>query len=76
MIAFEYPLTFCDIQQLVFVQLSSFIAIEIVAVSMSSCRVGVARCDFLISYSADGKSPFAILFVGYKVFTYLHILVF
>ena len=45
------------VEQLVFVEYSSFLNIEIIAVSMALCGIILIRRYLFISYCTDGKSP-------------------
>ena len=68
----EPAFAFWVIEQLILIEGAPFLNIEIVAVSMTSCRVGVAWRNLLMANGADGEPPEGIAFIGQKVFTDLH----
>ena len=53
----EDPFTLRVIEQLVFVEYSSFLEIEIISVSMSLRGIVLTRGYLFIPYSTDGESP-------------------
>ena len=72
MITLEPPLAIGVIEQLVFIEPSSFFYIEIIAVRVSFCGIGIIGRYFFISYGANSESPEGIPFISQHIFTDLH----
>ncbi len=68
----EYALALWVVEQLVFVERTALLHIEVVAVGMAFGGIVLARGYLLVAHGADGESPERIALVSQEVFTLLH----
>ena len=60
------------IEQLILIQFAPFPCVEVVAVGMPLCRVGVSGLNLFMPHGAHGESPLCIAHIGNKIFAGLH----
>ena len=61
------------VEELIFVEGSSFLDIEVITVGVPLGGIGFSRGDDFPSHGTDGETPFGVSFCCYQIFTGLHI---
>ena len=69
----EHSLALHVVEQLVFVERSSTVHVEIIAVGVSFCRIWITGHDMLLANGAHSESPFRVPVACQQVFACLHI---
>ena len=70
--AVEHAAALDDVEQLILRQYAPFLQVEVVAVCVPACGIGIVLAYLLITYRRDGEPSQLVAVAGQHIFTCLH----